>query len=107
MVAALRGGVGVAAVTSGVLAGGPPLSWRVLAPALAVVAGWTACYVVVAWTRGLRDWLVGTDLLLTALCCLEIGRLVPASALAGSTSWVSLTAAMAVRIRGTRRSWLR
>ena len=39
MVAALRAGVGVAAVTSGLLAGGKPLSWWILAPTLAVVAG--------------------------------------------------------------------
>jgi len=109
MVAALRVGVGVAAVTSGLLAGGKPLSWWILAPTLAVVAGWTALYVRVAWTRGLRDWLVGTDLLLTALLCLTIGHLVPASALAGSTSWVSLTAAMAVvsaQLAGKPALWL-
>src|SRR5215469_14449215 len=82
MVAALRVGVGVAAVASGALTGGSPLSWWILAPALALYAGWTVCYVTVAWTRGLRDWLVGTDLLLAAVLCLEIGRLVPASALA-------------------------
>src|SRR5262249_10590513 len=80
MVAALRAGVGVAAVTSGLLAGGKPLSWWILAPTLAVVAGWTALYVRVAWTRGLPDWLVGTDLLLTALFCLTITPLMPASA---------------------------
>ena len=109
MVAALRVGVGVAAVTSGLLAGGKPLSWWILAPTLAVVAGWTALYVRVAWTRGLPDWLVGTDLLLTALLCLTIGHLVPASALAGSTSWVSLTAAMAVvsaQLAGKPALWL-
>jgi anti-sigma regulatory factor (Ser/Thr protein kinase) len=109
MVAALRGGVGVAAVTSGLLAGGAPLSWWILAPALAIVAGWTACYVTVAWTRGLRNWLVGTDLLLVALLCLAIGHLVPPTALAGSTSWVSLTAAMAVvsaQLAGKPVLWL-
>lgn len=109
MVAGLRVGVGMAAVTSGLLAGGAPLSWWVLAPALAVVACWTACYVSVAWTRGLRDWIIGTDLLLTALLCLSIGHLVPASALAGSTSWVSLTAAMAVvsaQLAGKPALWL-
>src|SRR5215469_13411762 len=109
MVAALRAAVGVAAVTSGLLAGGKPLSWSILAPTLAVVAGWTALYVRVAWTRGLLDWLVGTDLLLTALLCLAIGHLVPASALAGSTSWVSLTAMMAVvsaQLAGKPALWL-
>src|SRR5215472_16331673 len=109
MVAALRGGVGVAAVTSGFLAGGAPLSWWVLAPTLAVVTGWTACYVTLAWTRGLRDWLVGVDLLVAALLCLAIGQLVPASALAGSTSWVSLTAAMVVvsaQLAGKPMLWL-
>ncbi len=109
MVAALRAGVGVAAVTSGLLAGGAPLSWWILAPALTVVAGWTACYVAVAWTRGLRDWLVGADLLLVALLCLGIGHLVPASALAGSTNWVSLIAAMAVvsaQLAGKPKLWL-
>lgn len=109
MVAALRAGVGAAAVVSGALAGGEPLSWWILAPALAIVAGWTACYVTVAWTRGLRDWLVGTDLLLTAVLCLAIGHLVPASALAGSTSWVSLIAAMTVvsaQLAGKPRLWL-
>jgi len=109
MVAALRAGVGVAAVVSGALTGGPPLSWLMLAPALALVAVWTACYVAVAWTRGLRDWLVGTDLLLTAVLCLEIGHLVPATALAGSTSWVSLIAAMTVvsaQLAGRPLVWL-
>lgn len=109
MVAALRAGVGVAAVTSGLLAGGAPLSWWILAPALAVVAGWTACYVTVAWTRGLRDWLVGADLLLTTLLCLAIGHLVPQMAVAGSTSWVSLSAAMAVvsaQLAGKPVRWL-
>jgi signal transduction histidine kinase len=109
MAAALRGGVGAAAVVSGLLAGGAPLSWWILGPALAVVAGWTVCYVIVAWTRGLLDWLVGTDLLLVSLLCLGIGHLVPPSALAGSTSWVSLLAAMAVvsaQLAGKPRLWL-
>jgi hypothetical protein len=109
MVAVLRGGVGVSAVTAGLLAGGTPLSWWILVPALVVVAGWTACYVTVAWTRGLRDWLVGTDLLLVAVLCLAIGHLVPRIALAGSTSWVSLTAAMAVvsaQLAGKPVLWL-
>jgi hypothetical protein len=109
MVAALRTGVGVAAVTSGLLAGGKPLSWWILVPTLTVVAGWTALYVRLAWTRGLLDWLVGTDLLVTAGLCLAIGHLVPPSALAGSTSWVSLTAAMAVvsaQLAGKPALWL-
>jgi hypothetical protein len=109
MVAALRAGVGVAAVTSGLLTGGPPLSWWILVPTLAVVATWTTLYVKVAWTRGLLDWLVGTDLLITGMLCLAIGHLVPASALAGSTSWVSLTAAMAVvsaQLAGKPALWL-
>jgi hypothetical protein len=109
MVAVLRAGVGVAAVASGALTGGAPLSWWVLAPALAIVAAWTPCYVTVAWTRGLRDWLVGTDLLLAAVLCLAIGHLVPASALAGSTSWVSLIAAMTVvstQLAGKPLVWL-
>jgi hypothetical protein len=109
MVAVLRGCVGVAAVTSGLLAAGAPLSWWFLAPALVTVTAWTACYVAVAWTRGLQDWLVGLDLLLVALLCLAIGHLVPPSALAGSTSWVSLTAAMAVvsaQLAGKPALWL-
>lgn len=109
MVAVLRGGVGVATVTSALLAGGAPLSWWILAPTVTVVAAWTACYVAVAWTRGLRDWLVGTDLLVVVALCLGIGHLVPASALAGSTSWVSLTAAMAVvsaQLAGKPALWL-
>jgi signal transduction histidine kinase len=109
MVAVLRAGVGVTAVTSGLLAGGAPLSWWILLPAVAIVAAWTACYVAVAWTRGLRNWLVGTDLLIVALLCLGIGHLVPPSALAGSTSWVSLTAAMAVvsaQLAGKPVLWL-
>ena len=109
MVAALRAAVGVAAVVSGALAGGPPLSWTILAPALALYAGWTACYVTVACTRGLRNWLVGADLLLAAVLCLAIGHLVPASALAGSTSWVSLIAAMTVvsaQLAGKPLLWL-
>jgi hypothetical protein len=109
MVAALRAGVGLAAVTSGLLSGGAPLSWLALGPALVVVAGWTACYVTVAWTRGPRDWVIGTDLVIAAMLCLAIGHLVPASALAGSTSWVSLTAAMAVvsaQLAGKPALWL-
>jgi len=109
LVAALRAVVGVAAVASGLLAAGGPLSWRSLAPALAIDAGWTAFYVMIAWTRGLRDWLVGIDLLVTALLCLSIGYLVPASALPGSTSWVSLTAAMSVvcaQLAGKPALWL-
>ncbi|MGB6453213.1 MAG: ATP-binding protein [Streptosporangiaceae bacterium] len=109
MVAVLRCGVGITAVTSGLLAGGAPLSWWVLAAAVAIVAAWTACYVAVAWTRGLQDWLVGTDLALVAVLCLGIGHLVPATALAGTTSWVSLTAAMAVvsaQLAGKPARWL-
>lgn len=109
MVAVLRAAVGVAAVVSGALAGGAPLSWAVLAPGLAACAGWTAIYVTVAWTRGLRDWLVGTDLLFAAVLCLAIGHLVPASAVAGSTSWVSLVAAMTVvsaQLAGKPLLWL-
>jgi hypothetical protein len=96
-------------VVSGALAGGAPLSWWLLAPALAIVAAWTALYVTVAWTRGLRDWLVATDLLLAAVLCLTIGHLVPANALAGSTSWVSLIAAMTVvsaQLAGKPLVWL-
>ena len=109
MVAALRAGVGAAAVASGALTGGAPLSWWILAPVLVLYAAWTAWYVTVAWTRGLRDWLVGTDLLLAAALCLAIGHLVPASAVAGSTSWVSLIAAMTVvsaQLAGKPRPWL-
>src|SRR5215472_11989009 len=109
MVAVLRGGVGLSAVTAGLLAGGPPLSWWILVPTLVVVADWTACYVTVAWTRGLRDWIIGTDLLLVALLCLGIGHLVPHVALEGSTSWVGLTAAMAVvsaQLAGKPVLWL-
>lgn len=96
MVAALRAVVGVAVVLSALLGAGAPLSWWWLVPALIAVTGWTWVYVVVAWRHGLRAWLLGADLLLTAALCLAIGHLVPAVAVPGTVNWVSTTASMAV-----------
>jgi signal transduction histidine kinase len=96
MAGALRGVIAVVAVTSALVGGGSDVSWWWLIPALAAVACWTAVYVVVAWTRGLRFWLIGADLLLTAALCLALGKLVPAGAVSGTTSWVTNIASMAV-----------
>jgi Histidine kinase-, DNA gyrase B-, and HSP90-like ATPase len=96
MAAALRTAVAIMAVASAVVGGGAPLTWWWLIPALVVVSCWTAVYVLVAWTRGLRAWLVSVDLALAAALCLAIGKLVPAAAVPGTVSWVSIIASMAV-----------
>jgi histidine kinase-like protein len=96
MAAALRGVVAVIAISAALLGVEPPLSWWWLGSALVVVACWTSVYVAVAWTRGLRIWLIGVDLLFTAALCLAIGKLVPATAVPGTLSWVTNIASMAV-----------
>jgi len=96
MAAALRAAVAIVAVASAVVGGGPPLSWWWLIPALVTVICWTSVYAAVAWTQGLRAWLVGADLALIAALCLAIGKLVPATAVPGTVSWVSTIASMAV-----------
>ncbi len=96
MAAALRGVVAVVAVASAILAAGHPVSWWWLLPALSAVVGWTSVYVLVAWRRGLRAWLIGVDLLLTAVLCLAVGKLVPPGIVPGTLSWITNIASMAV-----------
>ena len=96
MVAALRGGIGLVAVVSALLIAGGPVSWWWVGPAVAVVVGWTSVYVWVAWTQGLRAWLIGVDLLIAAALCLAVGKLVPPSAVSSTLSWVLNIASVAV-----------
>lgn len=96
MVAALRGAVAVVGVAAAITGATSPVSWAWLGPALALVAGWTAVYAAVAWSRGLRPWLVGLDLAVAAALGLAVGHLVPAAALPGTFSWVSLIVSMTV-----------
>jgi signal transduction histidine kinase len=96
MVAALRGVIGVAVVLAAVVGAVPPVSWPWLGPALALVVAWTPLYVAVAWTKGLRPWLVGIDLSVAAAFSLAVGHLVPVLSLAGTTNWVSTITSMAV-----------
>ena len=96
MVAALRAVVGVAVITSALVGAIEPVSLAWLVPALVIVAIWTCLYVALAWTHGLRTWLIGTDVFIAAGLCLAIGELVPPQALAGTDSWVALIASMTV-----------
>lgn len=96
MAAALRGTVAVAAGVSAVVGCVAPVSVRWLAPALVLLFAWTLGYVTVAWTRGLRPWLVGADLCVAAALSLAVGHLVPAAALPGTASWVAVVASMTV-----------
>jgi hypothetical protein len=96
MVAALRGVTAIVAVASAAIGAVPPASWTWLGPALALLCGWTLCYVPVAWTRGLRIWLVATDACVTGALLLAIGHLVPLSALGNTTNWVSVIASVSV-----------
>jgi len=96
MAAAVHMAVGVAAVASALLAAGGTVSWWWLIPAVVVVGGWTSVYVVVAWTRGLRAWLISVDLLLASALCFAIGKLLPASAVPGTLSWVINIASVTV-----------
>jgi len=96
MVAGVRTAVGVAAVASALIGIERPLSWWWLIPVLTGVTGWTACYAFTAWTRGLRTWLIGVDLLLACLLCLAVGKLVPAHEIPGTLNWVENLASMAV-----------
>ncbi len=96
MVAALRGATAIVAVASAAVGAVPPVSWTWLAPALAAMCAWTLCYVLVAWTSGLRLWLIVTDAGVTATLLLAIGHLVPAPALGSTTNWVSVLASMSV-----------
>lgn len=96
MVAALRGTVAAAAGISAVVGAVTPVSLTWLVPALALVFAWTPVYVAVAWTRGLRPWLVGADLCVAAALALGIGHLVPGAALPGTASWVAVLVSMTV-----------
>jgi hypothetical protein len=96
MAAVLRGAVALGAVTSALLGAGRPLSWYWLAPALAVVCGWTSIYCKVAWSAGLLPWLVLGDLAVTAGLCLSVGHLVPAIAAVGTVNWVGTIVSMSV-----------
>ena len=96
MVAALRGVIAAVAVIAAIVGAMPPVSWAWLGPALALVLSWTPVYVAVAWTHGLRPWLIGTDLMVAATLSLAVGHLVPAAALAGTFSWVSTLMSMTV-----------
>lgn len=96
MVAALRGVIAAVTVLAAMVGAVPPVSWHWLGPALALVIVWTPLYVTVAWTRGLRAWLVGVDLVVAAVLSVGVAHLVPAPALAGTTNWVSTIASMTV-----------
>jgi hypothetical protein len=107
MVAGLRSAVALAAVASALVGTQRPLSWWWLAPASMVVVVWTLCYAAVAWTRGLRPWLIGIDVLIAASLCLAIGQLVPAHAVPGTLNWVSTVASMTiVSAQLAGRPWL-
>jgi hypothetical protein len=96
MVAGLRSVVAIAAVVSALVGAQRPLSWWWLVPAVVVVILWTSFYSAVAWRRGLLPWLIGIDVLVAALLCLAVGKLVPAHAVPGALSWVSTIASMTV-----------
>jgi hypothetical protein len=96
MVAVLRAATAVVAVVAAIVGAVPSVSWVWLGPALAIVVAWTPVYVAVAWTRGLRAWLIGADLVVASALSLAIGHLVPAAALAGSASWVDTVTYMTV-----------
>ena len=96
MVAGLRAAVGIAAVTSALIGAGTLVSWWWLAPAVTAVICWTAFYVVVAWSRGLGAGLIGPDLLLMAVLCLALGKLVPPQAIPGTLNWVCSIASVVV-----------
>lgn len=93
MVAVLRAVATAVAVASALL-GAVQLSWWWLGTALTVVVGWTCAYACVAWRSGLRVWLVSVDLLVAVALCLSIGHLVPAVAVSGTVSWVTLIVGM-------------
>jgi len=95
LAAGTRGTVTIAAVASAVIGTVPPLSWRWVAPVLVVLVVWSAVYVRVAWTVGPRPWLALPDLALGCFLCLNLGHLVPETAIQG-TSWVGVTASMMV-----------
>ena len=92
----LRGGVGAAAAVAAVVGAVRPVSWAWLGPALALLIAWTPVYAAVAWTRGLRPWLIGADLCVAGVLAIAVGHLVPAAALAGTDSWVAVIASMTV-----------
>jgi hypothetical protein len=96
MAAGLRAAVGIAAVASALVGAGTSVSWWWLAPAVTAVICWTAFYVVVAWTRGLGTRLIGADMVLMAVLCLALGKLVPLQAVSGTLNWVSIVASMVV-----------
>jgi histidine kinase/DNA gyrase B/HSP90-like ATPase len=96
MAAGLRAAVGTAAVASALVGARTSVSWWWLAPAVAAVICWTAFYVVVAWTRGLGARLIGADVVLMAVLCLVLGKVVPPQAVSGTLNWVSNIASMVV-----------
>ncbi len=96
MAGVLRAATTAAAVVAALLGGGGPVTWPWLASAVAAVTAWTAAYLVVGWTRGLRPWLVAVDLLGAAAIGLGLGHLVPPAAVGGTANWAGLYAGMAV-----------
>jgi hypothetical protein len=96
MVAAVRGAAVAVAVVAAAIGAVPPVSWTWLGPALALLCGWTLCYMRVAWTRGLRIWLITVDACAAAVLQLAIGHLVPLPALSGTMNWVSVVSSMTV-----------
>jgi hypothetical protein len=90
------GGVVVALVVAAAVVGAvPPVSWAWLGPALGLVIAWTPAYAALAWTRGLRPWLVAGDLTVAALLALAAGHLEPAT-LPSMLGWVASLVSVAL-----------
>jgi signal transduction histidine kinase len=74
----------------------PPVATPLLMLVVAVLTGWSLLFT--AWTlrRGLTTPIVGIDLVLTAVTCLLINRLVAAEVLPGEGSWVAILASTTI-----------
>jgi signal transduction histidine kinase len=96
LAAAVRGSAGAVAALSALLGIAPPASLSWVGPAVAVLVAWTAIYVYVALTRGLRAWAIAVDVALISAMGLVIGRIVAEAPLAGGWNWLTGTASMVV-----------
>jgi signal transduction histidine kinase len=95
MVGALRCAVATLAVAGAVVGAVPSVSWAWLAPAIVLVLVWTPVYAVVAWTAGLKPWLVGADLAVAAALALAAGHLEPTT-LPSMLGWVASLVSVAI-----------
>ena len=92
----LRGGVAVASGLAAAVGVAPPAVPALVTASVAVLVGWSGCYLALVLAEGQRRALVATDVALTTALCLGHSWLVPASMLTDGSSWVYVVASATV-----------